>query len=975
MSGGVTDTGESGAATRPAPLCVPAAFPESWRGLLDLRSPPQPHGMEPLVAGKVARARPAGIGRRLIACALSLGVALAVAAAALISELHTRAVVGATHELENLSLVLAAQADRSFEAVELLQTTLLERVQSAGLHAASDFRRHMSGEAVHEDLRSRTLNLPQLDAITAIDADGNLINFSRYWPIPKINVSDRDYFKAFMADPRLTRFISTPVRNRGTGTWTIYVARKVAGPDGEFLGLILGAVEMAYFERLYEAVARNAGLSVALFRRDGIMLARFPQSDANIGRSFADAEIFRALAAPGVQRAAVRTIGQTDGQERLIAAHELSNYPLAVTASATVSTALADWRQSAIYLVAAAILIELVILAVCLLLRREFRSQQLLADARTATLDAEAARHHAEAGLALAQERERANRELRQQHFRLGAALGNMSQALCMFDAANRLVVANRRLSEMFDLPAAAIEPGIALDLLIAQACDSSNLQPKEVHDIARSVRRLIARRRPIAWFWDTADGRALSLNFQPMEDHGWLVTIEDVTERRKADAQIAHMAHHDALTGLPNRALFHKRLSQALARGRRGETCAVLCLDLDRFKAVNDTLGHPVGDSLLRAVTERLQGQVRETDTIARLGGDEFAIVQTRVDAPRDPTMLATRLIESLSAPYDLDGHRVLIGVSIGIVVAPADADDPHEMLKNADLALYRAKAEGRGQFRYFEPEMDARMQARRLLELDLREALEIQEFEVFYQPLVQLQTGVVSGFEALLRWRHPERGLVSPAEFVPLAEEIGLIVPLGMWVLRRACADAVTWPGGVKVAVNLSAAQFASRTLVEDVADALSDSGLPASRLELEITEGVMLEDTEATLATLHRLRGLGVAIAMDDFGTGYSSLSYLRRFPFDKVKVDRSFIEGLGKGGDCEVIIGAVTELCRSLGIRTTAEGIETEAQLELLRQGQCSEGQGYLFSRPCPADEVPAICRALQGQPKPVLAAAE
>jgi diguanylate cyclase (GGDEF)-like protein len=428
-------------------------------------------------------------------------------------------------------------------------------------------------------------------------------------------------------------------------------------------------------------------------------------------------------------------------------------------------------------------------------------------------------------------------------------------------------------------------------------------------------------------------------------------------------------MAHHDALTGLPNRVLFNKRLNQAIARSKRGDPCAVLCLDLDHFKAVNDTLGHPVGDALLRAVTARLLQQVRETDTVARLGGDEFAIVQSSVDQPHDSAILASRLIESLTAPYDLDGHQVVIGTSIGIAIVPHDGDDAHEILKNADLALYRAKSDGRGRYRCFEPAMDAAMQARRTLELDLRRALLLGEFEIFYQPLMTLKTRRITGFEALLRWHHPERGLLMPGDFIPLAEEIGLIIPLGEWVLRRACADAMAWPAAVKVAVNLSAVQFINRNLVQEVRDALVDSGLAPHRLELEITETAMLDDAEKTLGILHRLRALGVSIALDDFGTGYSSLSYLRRFPFDRVKIDRSFVEGLGEGGDCDAIVGAVTDLCRKMGMTTTAEGVETEAQLARLGNLFCSEVQGFLFSQARPANEVPQIYEML-GEAEPV-----
>ena len=422
-------------------------------------------------------------------------------------------------------------------------------------------------------------------------------------------------------------------------------------------------------------------------------------------------------------------------------------------------------------------------------------------------------------------------------------------------------------------------------------------------------------------------------------------------------------MAHHDALTGLPNRVRFHERLSEAVARSRRGEASAILFLDLDHFKAVNDTLGHPVGDALLREVANRLRAEVRETDMVARLGGDEFAIVQTSDEQPQGATIMARRLIEALSLPYELSGHHVTISTSVGIAVLPTDGDDPDQLLKHADMALYGAKADGRGCFRFFELEMHALVQNRRLLEIDLRKALAEGEFEVYYQQLMNIATRRVSGFEALLRWNHPERGMVSPANFVPLAEEIGLIVPLGKWVLRQACADAAGWPDNLKVAVNVSVIQFGSRTLIDDVTAALAESGLDPKQLDLEITETVMLDGTAGALATLHKLRDLGVGIGMDDFGTGYSSLSYLRRFPFSKVKIDRSFIADLGTGAECDAIVTAVIELCQTLGMTTVAEGVETEAQLQYLRIAHCSEAQGYLFSTPQPASAVVALCRRL------------
>jgi diguanylate cyclase (GGDEF)-like protein len=446
----------------------------------------------------------------------------------------------------------------------------------------------------------------------------------------------------------------------------------------------------------------------------------------------------------------------------------------------------------------------------------------------------------------------------------------------------------------------------------------------------------------------------------------GFLVAVVDITERRKAEARVAHMAHHDALTDLPNRIFYQERLAQALDHDDPSKHVAVLCIDLDLFKNVNDSFGHPMGDRLLKMVAARMRAEVRGNNLAARLGGDEFAVVLAADITPNEANDFAARLIEIISAPYDMNGVEVVIGASIGIAMSPGDGDTSEELMRNADMALYRAKSEGGGVHRFFEREMDRQAQKRRDMELDLRSAFADGDFELHYQPLVDLAADRITGFEALLRWKHPEKGMISPADFIPVAEDIGLIVTLGEWVLRKACAEAAKWPDDIKVAVNLSPVQFRSRNLVQVVVAALAYSGLSPHRLELEITESVFLAETEANLAILHQLRALGVRISMDDFGTGYSSLSYLRSFPFDKIKIDRSFVKDLIERPDCVAIVRAISGLGRSMNITTTAEGVETIDQLDWLRAEGCNEVQGFLFSPAKPASEIENLLRRFGSQ---------
>jgi diguanylate cyclase (GGDEF)-like protein len=556
---------------------------------------------------------------------------------------------------------------------------------------------------------------------------------------------------------------------------------------------------------------------------------------------------------------------------------------------------------------------------------------------------------------------------LKEANLQLDAALDNMSQGLCLYDADNRLQVVNRRFCEIFRLSRSKVRPGIGFQDVLELSVAAGNHPGRDVAELVEEQVEFYGRHANGTYFHDLSGGRVVASMHRPTSDGGWVVTYEDVTERRQAEAKIIHMARHDALTNLPNRILFREQMEQSLSRGDREGTLAVLYLDLDRFKGVNDTLGHPVGDALLCAVTDRLRMLVRGRDMVARLGGDEFAIVQIGAPQPTGATILATRVIEAIAEPFYIEGNQIVIGTSIGVAVASTDGNEPDLLLRNADMALYRAKADGRGTYHFFQPEMDAQMQARRVLELDLRRALAVGEFELHYQPLVDVATSEVNGFEALVRWNHPTRGVVSPGEFIPLAEEIGLIVPLGEWVLRQACSEAAKWGGDLSVAINLSPVQFRNHTLVLSVLSALGASGLPATRLELEITEMVLLHDTANVLEALHQLRQLGVRISMDDFGTGYSSLSYLRSFPFDKIKIDRSFVAELGKKNDCVAIIRAVTGLGGSLGMATTAEGVETHEQLDILRSEGCTQVQGYLFGRPQPAEQIPELLLELSPLP--------
>jgi diguanylate cyclase (GGDEF)-like protein len=547
-------------------------------------------------------------------------------------------------------------------------------------------------------------------------------------------------------------------------------------------------------------------------------------------------------------------------------------------------------------------------------------------------------------------------------------ALNNMPHGLCMFGADGRLAVVNHRFVTMVQLSDEQLPSGATAADIINACVVAGSISAASgkviLSEIEGSQARDIVTTDP-----DPLRGRSLSWTFQPMIGGGAVVLLEDITERRTAEARISHLARYDELTALPNRVNFRDELERLLQVQREaGQMSALLFVDLDQFKQVNDTLGHPCGDQLLCAVAGRLRDMLRPEDFVARFGGDEFVVFQQNIQSNDEAASLARRIVDYLSERYKIDNHLVEIGASVGIAMTSADIS-ADTLIKNADMALYRAKADGRGTFCFFRDELAQTVEARRILELDLRKALANEEFELFFQPLVNLKSGKIATCEALLRWNHPVRGTVSPIDIIPVAEDMGLIVDLGRWILRKACMECMKWPEGVSVAVNFSPQQFHQRDVLSEVRYALEVSGLPADRLEIEITEFSLLRNTQLTHDVLSQLRAIGVRISLDDFGTGYSSLSYLHNFPLQKVKIDRSFLEGIDTDRPLTLLRG-VARLSADLGMSVVVEGIETNEQLELISvDGTVTEAQGYLFSRPVSAVQVRQLLNASHGRRHP------
>jgi diguanylate cyclase (GGDEF)-like protein len=843
------------------------------------------------------------------------------------NEAHDRAYQDGLRQGSNLTRVFEEYISHAIKGTDNELLVLRKLYQQDSAHF--DFGHWIDSTA------SRS-NLTVHFSITGPDG---IIRLSSLGPIRStVDISDRDNFRVHVGSAADELNISEPSMGLLSGKPSIQMTRRLLTPDGSFGGIIGASLDIVELEKLYNSIDIGPAGVISLVGFDGIIRARSgrdPVASGYIGQSVAERRLFSAFRqsptgaywnSPGSAK--------FEGISRLISYRVVEDLPLI----AVVGLAESDIFQQATltarkYDQIGLFLTAIVLIAIAIGARR----QHNLAAATAAV--------------------ERSKRSLEQTNVLFDTALKNMAHGLSMFDGDQRLVVCNERYGEMYGLPPNLTQCGTTLRSIL-QARVALGSCPYDAEHFVEERLEEIAKSKPYYAVHDMRDGRTLAVSHQPMPDGGWVSIHQDITAQKKAETQIAYLARHDVLTDLSNRAVLREKMEEGLARLHRGgKPLSLFILDLDLFKAVNDSLGHPVGDELLKVVARRLVACLRETDTVARLGGDEFAILTAADGNQRDAAIAtANRLLEAVSASYAFDNHRLDIATSIGIALAPEHGTDVDQLIKSADLALYKAKVGGRNTYRLFEAAMGADAAARRTLEIDLRNALARGEFRLHYHPIVNIRTNETTNVEALIRWSHPERGPIAPADFIPLAEESGLINPIGDWVLRQACADAAGWPPQIKVAANLSPAQFRRGNLVDTISEILTESGLSPNRLMLEITESVLMQGSAENFETLHQLRKLGISIVLDDFGTGYSSLSYLRLFPFDQIKIDRSFVSELASNVDCAAIVSAVANLGQSLHVDTVAEGVETEDQLVLARVAGCTHAQGFLFGRPCPAAEL-------------------
>jgi len=772
-------------------------------------------------------------------------------------------------------------------------------------------------------------------SVAVIGADGFMSSSNNNVPGERTDLRDREQYRTFLESPVDRLYIGKPVVGRVSGKWLIVFARPIFTAEGNFNGVIVVTVDPEVLTHFFEIIDIGQEGRVTLMGDDRIVRAAKGGTRNVLGQTV-NSPVWDNPHAPSGYFYAEGF----DSVRRLIFFHKVKGYPLVASVGLSDKELLSEYS-------------------------RNLRVDDLIAFGAMLLIMISIGfngRHRAQ--FTTAQEAIRASEAQALKKSReLEITLEHMSQGLIMVDGDRKVAVINHHAVVLLGLPEDFRQGQRVFNDVMSSLWKQGDFG-EDGETLEPNVRELIKagglldigtyeRTRP--------NGTVLEICSVPLPGGGLVRTFTDISVRKNSEARITHMARHDDLTGLANRVVFRERIEQALARSRRmKESFGVLVLDLDHFKDVNDTLGHPAGDALLKIAAQRLCQCVREVDTVARLGGDEFAIVQASIEGRPEAQLLSSRILGEITKPYEILGRAVEIGTSIGISLAPGDGTGAEELIKRADLALYTVKSEGRGGWRFFELAMETKALARHALEFDLRKALQGNEFEVLYQPMIDLASDEVSGVEALLRWNHPQRGVISPADFIPAAEEIGLISEIGEWVARKACADAFDWPSTVKVAVNLSPTQFKDKKFVDIIKNALATSGLPASRLELEITETVILHENQTNMSALMELRNLGIGIALDDFGTGYSSLSHLQSFPFTKIKIDKSFVLGLSSDKpDSLAIVRAVSELGKSLNVPTIAEGVETRGQLEIVRAAGCKEAQGFLFSRPVPAREIASL----------------
>ena len=1134
--------------------------------------------------------------RSFVATSVALVVLILGTASLVIWNARERAFNQYQDGMTSLALVLSEQTARYVQVVDLAMLTIRSTVMDYDDRTYAESKAHLGSDQLHQILAERVTNVPQVNAIAIIGADGEILNSSRPQPTTVGILSDRDFFQYLKYHDGPAIFVGAPSVGRITGKWSLFFARRINRPDGSFLGLVVGVVDATYLRNFYRSVSSDGGGSITVPNRDGTVLVRYPDPGTIVGHRVQSASRWYGVVAEGGGH--YQTHDQFSGVAGVVTVHPLHDYPLVVDVQKPDSVVVAAWRDQATYIVigAVAVAIGLIILTrvivgqfrrqqdqnarleqtaealrnteqrltafaemssdwsweqdadlrfrrqsnipltslptdvgkarwdfadpamnpdrwalhkADLAARREFRDfrwERIQTDGkrrymstsgnpiydgmgtfigyhgtgRDITADVEAAEE-----LRLAKEQSevanRANADLvTAVYFANDAIIGLAPDGLIRTwnPAAERLyglsaeqivggniatlwpeeqqssIAANLhevsigkvvtgletvrlhpdgRVAHISVSAAPVVGSGGAVTALIVTARDISGrvraeralrlsqehvisvfrnaslgltqsdgagrfilvndrfceivgrtreelmrlsyhdiTHPDDTATIAPLVEQLlvdgtgfVAEKRYIrpggSFVW--VRNSLSAARDQQGDIAGMVAVVEDITERKEAADRLRHLAYHDALTGLANRTQLNDRLAQALASAaHEGRSFAVLAMDLDRFKIVNDTFGHDAGDLLLLEIANRMRGAVRSTDTVARVGGDELVVLQTDVEQPAGAIELSRRLTELLAEPFEIAGRHVTVGVSVGVALYPAGGTTGVTLLQNADVALYQAKKSGRGSFRFFDATADFHLSQQHTLEIDLRRAIETDQLHLHFQPLFSCATQILVGFEALLRWQHPLLGQIAPLDIILVAEESGLIASLGLWVLEQACSRAALWAGSLRVAVNMSAAQFRDDMLADRIADILGRTGLPAARLELEVTETLYIDNIARALATLHALKSTGVKIALDDFGTGYSSLSYLRSFPFDRIKIDRSFVHELTADASALSLVQTIVAMGHNLNLSVSAEGVETDQQLDLLRQEGCDEVQGFLLGRPMPADDIEDYLRA-------------